>query len=101
MVEKSSPSGPEDAPFTGEIRQRLDLTGALCPLPVVKARAALRSMVPGELLELIVTDPLAELDLTIFCDQTGHELVSCQPVNGTEAMRVLIRAGQRPPANTI
>ncbi|MGY6587117.1 MAG: sulfurtransferase TusA family protein [Wenzhouxiangella sp.] len=100
MVDKSSPSGPESASRSGEISQQLDLVGALCPLPVVKARAALRSMAPGELLELIVTDPLAELDLTIFCDQTGHKLVSCQAVHGTEAMRVLIRAGQRPPAET-
>lgn len=96
MVNKSSPAWPETGSGDSTIRRRLDLIGALCPLPVVKARAALRTMAPGELLELIVTDPLAELDLTIFCDQTGHELVSCQPLQ--EAQRILIRAGQRPPA---
>lgn len=58
-------------------------------------------MAPGELLELIVTDPLAELDLTIFCDQTGHQLISCQPRDEAQALRILIRAGQRPPARDI
>ena len=36
---------------------RLDVRGAKCPMPVVKAKKALDAMRPGDVLEVTATDP--------------------------------------------
>jgi len=53
----------------------LDATGLSCPLPVLKARKALRDMAPGQTLELLATDPGALDDVPAFCESAGHELL--------------------------
>ena len=37
--------------------RRLDVRGAKCPMPVVKAKKALDAMRPGDVLEVTATDP--------------------------------------------
>lgn len=54
----------------------LDLTGLLCPLPVLKARKALSGMADGDRLHLIITDPAAAIDIPHFCNESGHKLVT-------------------------
>ena len=56
--------------------QRLDATGLLCPLPVLKARRALRSVPAGGVLEVLATDPGATKDFQHFCQTTGCTLVA-------------------------
>jgi tRNA 2-thiouridine synthesizing protein A len=57
-------------------KKQLDLTGLLCPLPVLKARKALLEMQPGEVLEVKATDPMSAIDMPHFCTEQGHELLS-------------------------
>lgn len=57
--------------------QTLDLTGYRCPLPVVRAEAALRRMAPGARLKILADDPLAAIDLPHFCRAAGHTLERC------------------------
>jgi len=54
----------------------LDATGLKCPLPVLRARKAMKAVPPGGLLEIRATDPGAVQDFAQFCETTGHELVS-------------------------
>jgi tRNA 2-thiouridine synthesizing protein A len=54
---------------------RLDAQGLLCPLPVLKARKALKAMAAGEVLQVLATDPGAVKDFAAFCRTAGHELV--------------------------
>jgi tRNA 2-thiouridine synthesizing protein A len=63
----------------------LDATGLLCPLPVLKARRALRDVKPGGILEVLATDPGAVKDFEHFCQTTGCELIE----SGEEAGGVL------------
>ncbi len=42
---------------------KLDLSGLKCPLPVLKTRKALKSMAPGDRLEVRCTDPLSVIDI--------------------------------------
>lgn len=58
--------------------ETLDLRGLKCPLPVLKARKALRSCQVGERLWLETTDPLAVIDIPAFCQENGHVLVEAQ-----------------------
>jgi len=53
----------------------LDATGLLCPLPVLKAKRALRPLPPGGVLEVLATDPGAVKDFEHFCQATGCELL--------------------------
>lgn len=54
----------------------LDLSGLLCPLPVLKARKKLNEMTPGAVLVVIATDPMAAIDIPHFCNEQGHVLES-------------------------
>lgn len=54
----------------------LDTSGLKCPLPVLKAKKALKSMAGGERLKVIATDPGAMKDFHHFCDVTGDTLES-------------------------
>ena len=53
----------------------LDAKGLNCPLPILKARKALKEVPAGETLEILATDPGAVADFQAFCRQTGNELV--------------------------
>ena len=53
----------------------LDAKGLNCPLPILKARKALKEVPAGGTLEVLATDPGAVADFEAFCRQTGNELV--------------------------
>ena len=56
--------------------QLLDAKGLNCPLPILKAKKALKGMGSGLVLEVVSTDPGSVADFAAFCNQTGNELVS-------------------------
>jgi len=68
----------------------LDATGLLCPLPVLKARRALKAVPGGGLLEVLATDPGATKDFEHFCNTTGCELVESGEQDGG-VLRFLLR----------
>jgi tRNA 2-thiouridine synthesizing protein A len=53
----------------------LDVTGLLCPLPVLKARKALQRIGPGAIVRVIATDPMSVIDMPHFCSEQGHTLL--------------------------
>ena len=53
---------------------KLDLSGLKCPLPALKTRKALRSLAPGDRLEVRCTDPLAVIDIPHLVGVTGDRL---------------------------
>lgn len=55
--------------------QTLDVKGKACPLPILKARKALKGLNPGDELEVLATDPGSVKDFDAFCATTGHGLV--------------------------
>lgn len=56
-------------------RAPLDAKRLNCPLPILKARRALREVPAGGTLEILATDPGSVADFQAFCRQTGNELV--------------------------
>ncbi|MDQ7081436.1 MAG: sulfurtransferase TusA family protein [Paracoccaceae bacterium] len=54
----------------------LNAEGLNCPLPILKAKKALKSVPQGEILVVTSTDPGSVADFAAFCNQTGNELVS-------------------------
>ncbi len=60
----------------------LDVKGLHCPLPLLKCKVALNRLVPGQVLHILATDPMASLDFQAFCARTGHELVQMSEESG-------------------
>ncbi len=67
----------------------LDTTGLTCPLPILKAKKAIRQVPVGGTLEVIATDPGAVEDFETFCRVGGHALVESSEQDGV--FRFLIR----------
>ena len=53
---------------------KLDLTGLKCPLPALKTRKALKSVPPGDFLEVHCTDPLSVIDIPNLIRETGDKI---------------------------
>jgi tRNA 2-thiouridine synthesizing protein A len=53
---------------------KLDLTGLKCPLPALKTRKALKSLRPGDILEVVCTDPLSVIDIPNLIRETGDSV---------------------------
>ena len=53
----------------------IDMSGLLCPLPVLKARKALLALAQGTVLRVIATDPMSVIDMPHFCTEQGHALL--------------------------
>ena len=54
----------------------LDAKGLNCPLPILRARKALKDVPVGGLLEIHATDPGSVRDFEAFSRQTGNELLA-------------------------
>ena len=54
---------------------KLDAKGLNCPLPILKAKKALKDVPDGEVLEIEATDPGSVADFEAFCRQTGNEMI--------------------------
>jgi tRNA 2-thiouridine synthesizing protein A len=67
----------------------LDCTGMACPLPVVKTSQAIKKLGPGQVLELLATDPGVERDMQAWSRRTGNELLSIS--RDADVFRVLVR----------
>ena len=66
----------------------LDLSGLLCPLPVLKARKRLQTMAPGHVLKVIATDPMSAIDMPHFCSEQGHTLLEQASEGGALIFRI-------------
>ena len=56
--------------------QELNAEGLNCPLPILKAKKALKGMDSGDVLSIRSTDPGSVADFAAFCTHTGNELMS-------------------------
>lgn len=61
--------------------QVLDVKGLNCPLPILRAKKALRDVPTGGTLQVLATDPGAVKDFEAFCRTTGNELLESKAEN--------------------
>jgi tRNA 2-thiouridine synthesizing protein A len=67
--------------FAPMVQTKLDLTGLKCPLPALKTRKALKSLQPGDRLEVHCTDPLAVIDIPNLIRETGDRVEITEQVD--------------------
>ena len=76
----------------------LDVRGQECPVPATETRKRLDRMAPGQVLEIIATDPLAAVDLQILCDRCGHALLASQESAAVLTVWIRVSPGRPPGA---
>jgi len=54
--------------------ETLDTKGLNCPLPILHAKKTMKSLEPGDTLEVLATDPGSVKDFDSFCRATGNTL---------------------------
>jgi tRNA 2-thiouridine synthesizing protein A len=69
----------------------LDAKGLNCPLPILKAKKALKDIAAGSTLRVLATDPGSVADFAAFCRTTGDELVESKQEGQTYSF--LIKRG--------
>jgi tRNA 2-thiouridine synthesizing protein A len=70
--------------------ETLDVKGKACPIPVVKTAKAMKGLNPGDVLEVLATDPGVEPDMKAWSKQTKNELISIEQQDAG-VFRVLLR----------
>ena len=76
-----------------DIAASIDATGLSCPHPVLLARAALKALPGGAVIELLADDPLIEVDLPAWCHSSGNELLELRRDGDGWVGRVAVRRG--------
>jgi len=61
--------------MTLQIANQLDARGLSCPMPIVKTAQAIRTIAPGDLIEVLATDPGSVKDFAAWSRTTGNEIV--------------------------
>jgi tRNA 2-thiouridine synthesizing protein A len=66
----------------------LDLSGLKCPLPALKVRKALKELPQGAVLEVLCTDPMAEIDIPETAKIMQARLLDCQKTQAGMLFRI-------------
>lgn len=76
---------------TDECERNLDVRDLRCPLPLLKAKQALRDMESGQRLKVLATDSGSAQDFQSFCRISGNRLDRWQEQGGVYTY-VLVKA---------
>lgn len=66
----------------------LDLKGLKCPLPVLKARRAMKELAGGDILQVLATDPGTVQDFQAYCEATGDTLLEWGEADGVFTFQI-------------
>lgn len=72
----------------------LDCREMTYPVPIYKAKEMLESMAPGEILELLATDPGTAPDMPIWTETEGYELLEMNKTDGVDRFFIRKPAGE-------
>lgn len=61
----------------------IDARGQKCPLPVLRAEKAVATLKPGETIDLLATDPMAQVDVPHFCAKSGLDVQTVREADAT------------------
>ena len=54
---------------------QLDATRLLCPMPVIRTQDKVKTLQPGDVLEVTCTDPGVKNDIPAWCRINGHQVL--------------------------
>jgi tRNA 2-thiouridine synthesizing protein A len=65
-----------------EIKVKVDASGLSCPLPILKATQAMKTVSTGDLVEIVATDPGSVKDFAAWASSTGNTMVESDSTGG-------------------
>jgi tRNA 2-thiouridine synthesizing protein A len=68
--------------MTVDSTHQLDARHLSCPMPIVKTAIAMKSLVAGQLLEVVATDPGSVKDFAAWARATGNQLIESDTQDG-------------------
>ncbi len=68
----------------------LDTRGLMCPLPVIRTQDRVAELQPGDILEVISSDPGALNDVPTWCRLNGHEVVEMRDDGDQVVVRLVV-----------
>ncbi len=71
----------------------LDARRLLCPMPVIRTQNRVAELAPGDILDVICTDPGAANDIPAWCRINGHELLGIEQGEGELVVSVRVGPG--------
>lgn len=71
-----------------DVTKELDATGLSCPMPILRAKKALKELQSGDVLRITATDPGSVKDFESFAKQTGNELLESSTEGETFVYRL-------------
>ncbi len=72
-----------------EADETLDCIGLYCPMPIVKTAEKIKSLKPGQVLEVLADDAGIKEDMPTWCRATGNEFLGT--FDGDEEIKVYVR----------
>ncbi|PKM30141.1 MAG: response regulator SirA [Gammaproteobacteria bacterium HGW-Gammaproteobacteria-11] len=71
-----------DLSETLHVDHTLDARELTCPLPLLKAKQALNTLMVGQILHIMATDAGSQRDFQRFAELSGHQLLATDILDG-------------------
>jgi tRNA 2-thiouridine synthesizing protein A len=68
--------------------ETLDCKGLSCPMPIIKLAKAMKKLQPGQVLQMVGTDPGSKEDVPKWCDKTGNEFLGATEEGGANVFYI-------------
>ncbi len=75
-------------------KHTLDVTGQLCPIPVIRTQNQAKKLAPGDILEVLCTDPGAINDIPAWCRINGHTVASSETKEDGNLIVITLTIGE-------
>jgi tRNA 2-thiouridine synthesizing protein A len=75
-------------------RHTLDVTGQLCPIPVIRTQNQAKKLAPGDILEVLCTDPGAINDIPAWCRINGHTVINSETRDDGRLIVITLKIGE-------
>jgi len=72
-------------------RHILDARRLLCPMPVIRLQDFVSELSPGDIVDVVCTDPGARSDIPAWCRINGHRLVGID--EGRDELVITVSVG--------
>ena len=73
------------------MKSSLDARFLLCPLPVIRVQEKVKGLSPGDIIEVVGTDPGVMQDIPAWCRISGHKVLDAR--NNDDEYIILIEVG--------
>ncbi|SCZ65198.1 sulfurtransferase TusA family protein [Thiohalomonas denitrificans] len=70
------------------MKYTLDARRLLCPMPVIRTQDRIAALQPGDILEVVATDPGAINDIPAWCRINGHKVLATREERGEVVLEI-------------